>query len=208
MGTAVIAAFQRYQYAGFLRHHGHYFILLVACVWLHGKQRPDAKSGRLLYGLFAVTLAAQIATSMSAVRAEVRLPFSGALEASRFLRSRGLDHAPLVGSFDHHASGVAGYLDRPFRSAETYQRVRSVVFHNRRWPLGMPLPTVFSVALAEAQTAGHPAVLILNRDPGDYTRPDAIIERLFVTAPPIVADERFWILRVTPVLANRAGAED
>ncbi len=197
-GTAIIAAFQCYEYAGFLRHFGHYFILLIACLWLYGKQGTRGQRGWLRHALLAITLAAQMVAGAFAVRTEIALPFSGSSEAARFLRAQGLADAPLVGSFDHHVAAVAGYLDRPFRSAETFERVRSVVFHNRRWPMGMPLPIVFSVALAEAKSAGRPALLLLNRDSGGYALPDVTIESLYITAPSIVADEQFRILRVTP----------
>jgi hypothetical protein len=198
-GIAIMAGFQHRVYAGYIRHFGHYFILLIGCIWLHQKQRPEARQGRLLGVLLATSLAVQIATCVAAVKTETNLPFSGALEAAQFLRSQGFAEAPLVGSFDHMASTVAGYLDRPFRSTETYEKVTSVVFHNHRWAMGMPLQIVFNVALLEAKNAGRPAVLLLNRDIGEYARPDARIDRLYVTAPAIVADERFWIFRVSPV---------
>jgi hypothetical protein len=203
-GVLAIALFQHYVYAGALRHYGHYFVLTLACLWLHEKQRSplirDAAgtSPKLLRALWAVTLLPQIITGAQAVKAEIQLPFSGSVQAATYLRSHGLEDAPLVGSFDHAVSAVTGYLDRPFRSAESGEMATSVVFHNRRWR-GAPLPLIFEIALLEARKSGRPAILILNRDLGDYRRGDADIQPLYVTDAPIVADERFAIVRVVPV---------
>jgi hypothetical protein len=197
-GVAGIAAFQSLEYSGYLRHFGHYFVLLIACVWLHTKQRSEQRPRRLLHGLLAATMAVQVVTCSSAATAELELPFSGSLEAARYLRATELDQAPMVGSFDHAVSAVAGYLDRSFRSADTDEQVTSVVFHNRRWHARMPLPVIFEIAVREAKRAGRPAIVILTRDLEGYARPDALIEQLYVTPRPIVASEQFNIVRVTP----------
>jgi hypothetical protein len=201
LGVLAIAAFEHYQYSGFIRHFGHDFLLLIACIWLHEKQRLEAKPAWLLRGLFAVTLVAQIATCAAAVKREIQLPFSGSLEAATFLRSQGLADSPLVGSFDHTASVVAGYLDRPFRAAETNDIVTSVVFHRRRWQ-GLPLSVIFNIAVGDARSAGRPAIVLLNGGIGTYRREDADIEQLYVTKRSIVADEQFAIFRVTPTRAQ------
>jgi hypothetical protein len=197
-GLSFMAAFQCYLYSGYIRHFGHYFVLLIVCVWLYKKRQSQRRPSHLLHALLASALVVQALTCLSALQLEIARPFSGSLEAARFLKSQALDKAPLIGSFDHMAATVVGYLDRPFRSAETYERITSVVFHKRRWPYSMPIPIIFNVALQEAKNVGRPAILILNRDIGGYTRSDATIERLHKTALPIVADEQFYILRVTP----------
>lgn len=198
LGVLAMAAFQRIEYAGFIRHWGHYFILLVACIWLYLKQPAVERPGRLMRPLLAATLMVQIIAAVVAVRAEIRLPFSGSLEAARFLRSQGLADAPMVGSFDHAVSAVTGYLDRPFRSAESYQKITSVVFEKRVWPMGAPPKLAFDMALIEAKTLHTPTLVIQNIDIGSYARADAAVERLHVTQPAIVSNEQFWIYRVTP----------
>jgi hypothetical protein len=203
LGVLAIAGFQHYKYGGFIRHFGHHFVLLIACIWLHEKLRAEGSAPRLLRALFAVTLVAQIVTGAQAVKVELERPFSGSLQAATFLRAHDLADAPLVGSFDHAASVVAGYLDRPFRSAESNQVVTSVIFHNRRWQ-GLPVSVVFQMAVADARRAGRPAIVVLNRDVEDYALPDATIEKLYTTDLPIVADERFSLLRVTPSRATEA----
>jgi hypothetical protein len=197
LGTLAIASFQHYRYAGFVRHYGHYFVLLVACVWLYEKMRPSGPPNWLLRGLLTVTFAAQVAAGIEAIKAEIQFPFSGSVQASSFLRSAGLADAPMVGSFDHAASVVAGYLDRPFRSAETDESITFVTFHDRR-RLSMPMSEVIDIGIAEAKRAGKPAILILNRDLGTEPPAGATVEKLFDTGRPLIADEQFRIVRITP----------
>jgi hypothetical protein len=198
LGALMMAGFQHLEYAGSIRHCGHYFVLLIACIWLSVKQPHLESPGRLLYTLLSMTLAVQVVATTAAVSAEVRLPFSGSLEAARFLRSHGLADAPLVGSFDHSVSAVTGYLDRPFRSAESYEKITSVVFSHRQWPMGAPLELPFDIAVIEARMAHTPAIVIQNAGIGPYSLPKATIEPLYVTQPAIVSNEQFWIYRVTP----------
>jgi hypothetical protein len=196
VGVLFISLFQNHQYGGYLRHWGHFFVLLVACTWLYAKF--DRPRPILLYVLAAMTMAAQIVTCERAVRAEIDYPFSGALEAANYLRDNGLGKEIVLASYDHAASAVAGYLDRRFLFAETGEEGQTVVFHNRRYEA----PSVHDI-LAWArdilQEAGTPIILLLNFDPGDKGLPDIKVDWLYTTKPCLRADERFWIFRLSLV---------
>lgn len=194
LGIAVIGYFQTHQYGGYLRHWGHLFVLLVACLWIYAKH--ERQKPKLLYALTAFTMAVQVVTNVRAVRAEIEMPFSGALEAATFMHESGLDRLPIVASYDHAASAVAGYLDRRFVSAETGDEVQSVVFHKRR----TEAPSVHDIlerGRAMLQRSTSPVVMLLNFDPGDESLPEVRAEQLRVTKPCLRADERFWIYRLT-----------
>jgi hypothetical protein len=199
IGMLLIALFHAYQYGGYLRHWGHLFVLLVACLWLHAKHATGPS--RLLYALATMTMALQAITCVRAVRAEVELPFSGALEAASYLRDNHLDQLPILGSYDHAVSAVAGYLDRRFVSAETGEYIQSVVFHNRR----TEAPSVHDIlehGRAMLRESASPVVLLLNFDPEGESVPDVPdvrMELLRVTNPCLRGDETFWIYRLTLV---------
>jgi hypothetical protein len=194
-GVLLMAVFQHTVYSGLIRHYGHYFLLLVICVWLYFKQ--SERKPRLLPALLGVALAAQTATGAAAVAGEIALPFSGSHEAAEFLRSHGMADLPLVGSYDHAVSAVAGYLDRPFRSAESDKRITSVVFDQNRWRKGAPPQLAFELAVRDAVEAGRPAIVILNLAFPPPVSRRASIDLVYTTERPVVANEQFWIYRVT-----------
>jgi hypothetical protein len=194
VGVLFISLFQKYQPGAFLRYWGHSFVLLIACIWLHAQfKRPRAI---LLYVLTAITFTVQIATCERAVRAEIDMPFSSALEAANYLRSQGYDKMPILATYDHAASAVAGYLDRRFLWAETGEEAQTVVFHNRR----NDAPSVHDILvwargiLEEART---PVILLVNFDPEAETLPDLDMEWLYTTKPCLRADEMFSIYRLS-----------
>lgn len=196
LGVLMMAAFQFAQYPGYLRHWGHFFILLVVCVWLYVKQAKDKPTPVLLYGLLAVTFVVQAITGIRAVKTEIDLPFSGAQEAANFLRDHGLKNVPIFATYDHAASAVAGYLDGRFVSVENGEEGQTVVFHNRRYE---PTTAAAVAALAHpvAQQTHAPVLMLLNFDLGGEPIPGFTTEPLYATKAGIRRDETFWIYRLT-----------
>jgi hypothetical protein len=193
VGVVGMALFQAHQYLGALRHWGHFFILTILALWLfakHGKPRPF-----LLYGLAAVTMALQISTNLRAVKTEIELPFSGAKEAADYLRAQHLAEEPILATFDHAASAIAGYLDRKFLWAETGEASQTVVFRKGRYDF----PSEHDIlvwAEATIQDLGRPVLLILNWDLAESLS-TLKIDWLYTTKPALRADETFTIYRVS-----------
>jgi hypothetical protein len=194
LGVVFISLFQAHRYAGYLRHWGHFFVLLIVCVWLYAKQRKPHPA--LLYLLLGGTMALQMATCVRAVRSEIEMPFSGAQEAANFLRQNGLAREPMMASYDHAVSAVAGYLDRRFISAETGEEGQTVVFHNRRTE-GPTVGEILKWGRQTIQDYNSPILLLLNFDPGPESLPDVKADLLYVTKPSLVADETFRIYRLS-----------
>jgi hypothetical protein len=192
-GLVSMALFQTYQYAGFLRHWGHFFVMLVLVLWLfekHRKRRPF-----LLYGLAAVTMASQIATNGFAVASEIREPFSSALEAATFLRSRHLENEPILGIPDHATSPIAGYLDRSFFWPETDTEGQTVVFHNRRYVYASHRE-LLAWAQARSRELGRP-VLLITTSRLEEDLPTLRTELLLATKTALRADETYVIYRLS-----------
>jgi hypothetical protein len=196
LGVVMMAAFQFIQYPGYLRHWGHFFILLVVCVWLYTKHANGKQTPALLYGLLALTLVVQTITGIRAVKTEIELPFSSAQEAANFLRDHGLKDVPIFATYDHAASAVAGYLDGRFISVESGEEGQTVVFHNRRYE---PTTAADVAALAHpvAQETHAPVLMLLNFDLAGEPIPGFTTELLYATKPSIRLDETFWIYRLT-----------
>jgi hypothetical protein len=193
VGLVSMALFQTYQYAGFLRHWGHFFVMLVLALWLfekHSKRRPI-----LLYGLVAMTLACQIAANARAIASEISEPFSSALDAANFLRSRHLENEPMLGIPDHATSPIAGYLDRSFIWPETGTAGQTVVFHNRRHGFATHRE-LLAWAQGQIHEKGRP-VLLISSSQLEEGLPTLQTELLYATKIALRADETYAIYRLS-----------
>jgi len=126
LGTGGILAFTFGIYPGSLRHHGHLFVLFIACQWLArlpaspGKRHVLVRPFRGLHfdapwarGLTTAVLLVHLAVAVFAYTQNLRRPFSVAGEAAAFLRETGLDRLPIAGSTAPPVSAVSGMLDTP-----------------------------------------------------------------------------------------------
>jgi hypothetical protein len=193
VGVAAMALFQAHEYAGYLRHWGHFFILVVLALWLHAKHGKPWPV--LLYALAAVTMTVQMETNVGAVKAEIEFPFSGALEAASYLRAHRLADEPIVATYDHAASAIAGYLDRTFRWVETGTESQTVVFRKGRYDFPQE-HDILVFAQQTIQELGRPVLLILNFDLSE-SLPTLKIDWLYTTAAALRADESFSIYRLS-----------
>ncbi|NEP16192.1 MAG: hypothetical protein F6J97_04725 [Leptolyngbya sp. SIO4C1] len=130
-GTATQLAFIYYFHIGSLRHHGHLFILLVACLWLaaadrdrraqaesyrrnyEAQGRAELASYRLQKQLLSGLLVLHVIAGLLAYSADLRLTFSASRATAHFLRSHSLDQQVLFGYRDFNVSTVSGYLNQP-----------------------------------------------------------------------------------------------
>jgi hypothetical protein len=193
MGVAAMALFQAHEYTGYLRHWGHFFVLLMLATWLFAKH--DQRRPVLLYTLAGLTMAVQIATNVRAVQTEIAEPFSGAREAADYLRANHLEEEPILATYDHAASAIAGLLDRWFLWAETGTESQTVVFHNRRYDFPAE-HDILTWAQSTVQERGRPVLLILNFDLKE-SLPTLKTDLLFLTKTSLRADETFSIYRVS-----------
>lgn len=116
-GAVMMLLFGYVKYFGFVRHHGHLFMLFLACLWL-SRYLPNHSrfpaTGRRLDPVrscfLTVLLAAHVFGGIFASGMDWMYPFSGSKDTARFIKSNGLDGALIIGYRDP-ASVVAGYLN-------------------------------------------------------------------------------------------------
>jgi len=100
-GTGGLLLFEYTKYFGFLRHHGHLFILLVACMWLARSYTPavlplrlfDAASRRVetkCGTLFTALLAIHLLAGVYVYVLDLRYPFAGAQAVAQAIKDEGL----------------------------------------------------------------------------------------------------------------------
>ena len=167
VGTGLLLVFQFLFFGGSLRHHGHLFILLIACLWLaraeasreaapvdERRHRGHRRQGVLLSAL----LIPQVAAGLFFYVLDWSEPFSGSRDAAAIIRQNGLEELPIVGYRDRETSTLSAYLDVP------------LYYPNRR-RLGSYWTTKPAEDQREARQAigafvsanGGPVVLVLTR---------------------------------------------
>lgn len=115
--TFGILLFTYTKYFGYLRHHGHLYILFILCYWLHSSEKTKADNsgafGTWVKKYFvSIILVVQGAASVYANAADVSYVFSNDMPAARYLKADSLDKLPMTGDGDYAVSGIAGILNK------------------------------------------------------------------------------------------------
>ena len=107
-----------------IRHTGHVFLVLLACLWLSFSQQQFStlvtRRSVVTMGLTLLFASHALAGGLAAAT-DLVLPFSAGKETSEFIQRRGYADSTMVGSKYFRVSTVANYLDRPMYYAETGQ---------------------------------------------------------------------------------------
>lgn len=122
-GAFGILAFTHAVFFGKVPHHGHLFILFVACLWISSYYAETRSSNRLVEsfadtayrfgnGFVMVILYAHLAGGIIAWNLDLLHPFSASREASNFIKEQHRDNMLIVGSRDSTVSPLSGYLNR------------------------------------------------------------------------------------------------
>lgn len=112
LGAAGLLAFGYVKYIGVLRHHGHWWLLFAAALWLGGGLGRRTWRVRTLL----VLLIAHVAAGVYASVMDLRHPFSNGAAAAELIRNQGLDRYPLLGHREPPAATVALALGKPLYS--------------------------------------------------------------------------------------------
>lgn len=123
LGTGAILLFTFTKFYGSARHHGHVYVLFVACLWLAARL-PEEKFRRPLFERATQIFSRYWRHALSAVLAvhvllaalfcytDWRRPFSRSRDVAEFVREEGADGDLIIGSQDAHVSPVTAYLQR------------------------------------------------------------------------------------------------
>ncbi len=179
-GTLGIVAVSYAKFYGYIRQHGHLFILLVACLWLSAYY-PDKKirsqfinslsnfcsryKNRVIIFIFATQLVAGI----FAGGLDLLYPFSGGKAAAKFIRDNQMQNMFLIGD-DESAITVAGYLNKKIYYIRGGRVGSFVTWDKKRvavWEKKEKLDRQEVLTIAEDQMRRHKkkVLLILNYQP-------------------------------------------
>lgn len=160
VGAAGLLAFGYLKLFGQVRHHGHFWLLLVAALWLGGGAgfQNDRRSWRARTLLILLVL--HCAAGVYASWMDLRHPFSNGAATADLIRREGLDRYPLLGHREPPAATVALFLGRPL-----YFPSRKVFVTHPDWgPQQRELSEqeVRCAARELARRAGGDIVLVMN----------------------------------------------
>lgn len=114
LGTLGECLFIYIKYYGYIRHHGHVFLLFILCYWLYCSDNRviwDKLSGMINRYFIGAVLVVQLAASCCANSFDVKYPFSNDIPAANYIHSEGLDKLSMLGDGDFAVAGIAGVLD-------------------------------------------------------------------------------------------------
>ena len=128
LGTGSIIAFNYLIFQGVMRHRGHLFILLIACLWLLKKQllnrqltsQPKAQS-QFRSQFLTVILSLHLLGGFHAYSIDLFYPFSAGRETAQYIQDNNLDQLTIVGQRYRQAAVLSGYLARQIYDPERGQ---------------------------------------------------------------------------------------
>lgn len=203
LGVSSILLFTLVKYFGYLRHHGHMFILFLLCAWLiQPSTQFVLNSDKANRSVISATVGSRFVTGLLVLQViaasfagyfELTGPFSNAEKAARFLQSREVE-AGVVGDKDYATSAVAGLLAQDFYYPASGTEGTYITWNDSRKDVsyGALLANVDRVA----RRARNDAVVVLSYplwpEPKHW-------HRLAQFSGAIVADENFYLYTVSAV---------
>ncbi|MGA2322928.1 MAG: hypothetical protein ABSG22_03675 [Sedimentisphaerales bacterium] len=142
-GTVAILVLQYLKYLGYIRHHGHLFILFIACMWLSQYYKTDTNLKTRLFDKAAdfcalrvhlvlnVLLVIHLGVGIFASGMGWFCPFSTGKLAARYISENGLSKLPIAGDSDTSTPVISGYLDRELYYPRRDKVGTFIVFDNK-----------------------------------------------------------------------------
>lgn len=128
---------------GELRHHGHLFILFIACLWISDYYTDTEVKSRVFNNLarfckkyknrFVVgILSIHLVLGIAASGVDWFYPFSAGKETAKFIKDKQMDNMLMLGDMDFPASVVAGYLNRKIYYTQSNKFGSFIIWNNKR----------------------------------------------------------------------------
>jgi len=120
-GTGSIFAFNYLIFQGVMRHRGHLFILLIACLWLLEKELLNRRKltskqqapSQFRSQFLTVILSVHLLGGFHAYTVDLFYPFSVGRETAQYIQDNNLDQLTIVGQRYRQAAVLSGYLKQP-----------------------------------------------------------------------------------------------
>jgi hypothetical protein len=153
------------QVYGFAHHHGTLFVTAVAGLWIawptEDERRAfsvtERRTTQAMIALLACLFGINVWDAAVAVRNEYLLPYSGAEDAAKYLKSVGAVGKPMLG-YTYRVVGVQAYFDH-----NIFANLPTAYYHD-----GLPLPA--RSLDGEEILAANPEYLVVHSSNPDFDR--------------------------------------
>ncbi|QSJ19426.1 hypothetical protein JYQ62_12305 [Nostoc sp. UHCC 0702] len=146
IANGVILAFTYLRFAGSPRHFGHFYLVLIAALWLASYYEESTfltnkfslgskllKFGQKWHHIaFMIILYAQLLGGISSFARDLIIPFSASRETAHYIQQSHLENEFIVGSRDANMAALSGYLNRKFYYPERQQMGSFTLFKKGR----------------------------------------------------------------------------
>jgi hypothetical protein len=197
LGTGGLLAFIFWKVTGTLRHHGHLFVLFVACYWLARLCSPapwnhaeDTVLRRPWERWFVLAiLVVQLGAGATLWIADAYRTFDGGRETASRIEEQGLDGLVWFGDPAPHANVVAAFADRSIYYPSIGGFGTFVPFGRHRWITEDELVNEVKWA---TRALGPEIVLILNRP---FPGIDGVVVEPVAHVPPDLMPHEYRVYR-------------
>lgn len=205
-GTCSLLWFAYEKFFGSLRHHGHLFVLFIACVWIStfypesdraviypikglSKFLSDRKNTYINILLCIHLLSGVYAYSMDLIH-----PFSASKEVAKFLSRQQLNDVLIIGSQDNEVSPIAALLNKPIYYLES-DRFGSFINWNQKKKLDFKAAASNKISTLTKQN--DKTVLLILSHKLDVKIPDIYLTEIYNSSQSIAPGETYYLYQVT-----------
>lgn len=196
-GTLGLIAFGTLFYPGYLRHQGHFYVLLLLAWWLgNAGAWPTESMSSLRRIAFLCLFALQAAGGVIVSALDCMMPFTAAREVARFLDARH-PNAAVIGHIDYACTPIAGLRGQSIYYPMSGKWGTYVIWHKgRQW---LVAPETYNALAQEIlrREPGREVVVILSYDAAGTPLPLAF-EEIASFSDSTVQNETYRIFRFNP----------
>jgi len=205
-GTCSLIWFAYEKFFGSLRHHGHLFILFIACIWISNFYPQSNHSViRSIKGLskfisdrkntyINILLCIHLLSGVYAYSMDLIHPFSASKEVAEFINKHQLKDTLIIGSQDNEVSPIAALSDRPIYYLES-SRFGSFINWNQKKNLDFKAVAPAKISTLMKQN-NKTALLILSHKL-DINIPELHLTEIYNSSQSIVPGETYYLYQVT-----------
>ncbi|MCW5317017.1 hypothetical protein GTQ43_25315 [Nostoc sp. KVJ3] len=177
IGNCIILAFTYFRFLGMPRHFGHFYLVLIAALWLGSYYQKSP----VLFNKFSVhpnsiifvhkwhhialmlILYTQFIGGIYSFSRDLFIPFSASRETSQYIQKAGLDREFIVASRDANMAPLSGYLNRKFYYPELQTMGSFTLFKKGRQEVEQAEILNQINSLLQNQDQQNKILLILNK---------------------------------------------
>lgn len=205
-GTCGLLWFAYEKFFGSLRHHGHLFVLFIACVWIstfyhrsnHSIIYPINGLSKFLSDrknkYISFLLCIHFLTGIYAYSMDLIYPFSASKEVVEFIDRQQLKNTLIIGSQDNEVSPIAALLNKPIYYLES-DKFGSFINWNKKKKLDFE--AVAPAKISRLIKQNHKSALLILSYKLDVKIPELHITEIYNSSQSIVPGETYYLYQVT-----------